>query len=96
VAVAATSPADVRQPEDRDEEPQAGYLRKNGVPYSDKATLTEYWDLMRQPDGDQWLVITTVVEDSTYLALQPGSPALNFKEGSRSGPSGTRRRARAR
>ena len=40
-----------------------GYLRKNGVPYSDKTTLTEYWDLVRQPNGDQWIVITTVVED---------------------------------
>jgi hypothetical protein len=56
-----------------------GYLRKNGVPYSDKATLTEYWDLMRQPDGDQWLVITTVVEDSTYLA-RTWITSLNFKK----------------
>ena len=30
-----------------------GYLRKNGIPYSDKTTLTEYWDLLRQTNGDR-------------------------------------------
>ena len=58
---------------------RAGYLRKNGVPYSDKATLTEYWDLLRQPNGEQWIVITTVVEDSTYLA-RTWITSLNFKK----------------
>ena len=58
---------------------QAGYLRKNGVPYSDKTTLTEYWDLLRQPNGDQWIVITTVVEDSTYLT-RTWITTLNFKK----------------
>jgi hypothetical protein len=56
-----------------------GYLRKNGVPYSDKATLTEYWDLLRQPTGEQWLVITTVLEDPTYLA-RTWITSLNFKK----------------
>jgi len=56
-----------------------GYLRKNGVPYSDKTTLTEYWDLARQPNGDQWIVITTVVEDPTYLA-RTWITSLNFKK----------------
>ena len=44
-----------------------GYLRKNGVPYSADAVLTEYWDLNTAPNGDPWLVITTVVEDAQYL-----------------------------
>jgi hypothetical protein len=56
-----------------------GYIRKNGVPYSDKTTLTEYWDLLRQPNGDQWLVITTIVDDSTYLA-RTWITSLNFKK----------------
>jgi hypothetical protein len=56
-----------------------GYLRKNGVPYSDKATLTEYWDLTRQPNGDQWIIITTVVEDPTYLQ-RTWITSLNFKK----------------
>ncbi len=56
-----------------------GYLRKNGVPYSDKTTLTEYWDLARQPNGDQWIIVTTVVEDPTYLA-RTWITSLNFKK----------------
>src|SRR6185436_18948278 len=31
---------------------KAGYLRKNGVPYSDKATVTEYFERFTEPDGD--------------------------------------------
>jgi hypothetical protein len=46
-----------------------GYLRRNGVPYSGNALLTEYWDLFREPDGTDWLVITTTVLDPTYLNL---------------------------
>ncbi|MEQ1949036.1 MAG: hypothetical protein ABL995_17725 [Bryobacteraceae bacterium] len=43
-----------------------GYLRKNGVPYSDKAVLTEYFNLLK--DGDiPYLVMTAFVEDPTYL-----------------------------
>jgi hypothetical protein len=56
-----------------------GYIRKNGVPYSDKTTLTEYWDLLKQPNGDQWIVITTVVEDPTYLG-RTWITSLNFKK----------------
>ena len=57
----------------------AGYLRKNGVPYSEKTTLTEYWDLLRQPTGEQWIVVTTVVEDPTYLT-RTWITSLNFKK----------------
>jgi hypothetical protein len=67
-----------------------GYLRKNGVPYSEKTTLTEYWDLLRQPNGDQWIVITTIVEDPTYLT-RTWITSLNFKKeanGSKWDPSG--------
>jgi hypothetical protein len=44
-----------------------GYLRKNGVPYSQNTRLTEYVNLLDEPNGDQWLVFTTMVEDPTYL-----------------------------
>lgn len=44
-----------------------GYLRKNGVPYSEKTTLTEYFDLAPQPNGPPILVVTATVEDPTYL-----------------------------
>jgi hypothetical protein len=46
---------------------RAGYLRKNGVPYSENAVLTEHWDLYKRPNGEEWLTITTVVDDPQYL-----------------------------
>ncbi len=56
-----------------------GYLRKNGVPYSANAVLTEYWDLFKRPNGEEWLTITTQVEDPLYLR-QPRLIALPFKK----------------
>jgi hypothetical protein len=44
-----------------------GWLRKNGVPYSENTTLTEYYDRFPTAGGEQWLVVTTVVSDPTYL-----------------------------
>jgi hypothetical protein len=46
---------------------RAGYLRKNGVPYSDRATLTEHFDLTSLPDVGQVLLVNTTVEDPVYL-----------------------------
>ena len=46
---------------------RAGYLRKNGVPYSERATLREHFDLASLPDGGQLLLVNTVVEDPVYL-----------------------------
>jgi hypothetical protein len=46
---------------------KGGYLRRNGVPYSDKATVTEYFDLSPYPGGKQLFVVTTVVTDPVYL-----------------------------
>lgn len=43
-----------------------GYLRKNGVPYSASAVLTEYYDILAEPDGSQWLVVKAIVEDPAY------------------------------
>jgi hypothetical protein len=45
----------------------AGYLRRNGVPYSENATVTEHFDVAPHPDGGQVLVVTTVVVDPRYL-----------------------------
>lgn len=45
----------------------AGYLRRNGIPYSDKATVTEYFDVIKEPEGD-WIVVKTIVADPQYLA----------------------------
>ncbi len=45
----------------------AGYLRKNGVPYSANALLTEDYDLVHAPGGETWLIVTTTVTDPLYL-----------------------------
>jgi hypothetical protein len=44
-----------------------GYLRKNGVPYSQNASVTEYFDLFPVPEAGDWFVVKTVVEDPAYL-----------------------------
>jgi hypothetical protein len=46
---------------------RAGYLRKNGVPYSERATITEHFDVAPLPDGGRLLLITTIIEDPVYL-----------------------------
>lgn len=43
-----------------------GYLRKNGVPYSGDAVLTEYFDRV-ELDGTSYLILTSIVEDPRYL-----------------------------
>lgn len=47
-----------------------GYLRKNGVPYSANAVVTEYFDVVKEPDGEQYLIVKTLVDDPQYLAGQ--------------------------
>jgi hypothetical protein len=56
-----------------------GYLRKNGVPYSANAKVTEYYSVTHEPNGDQWLIITTVVDDPLYLQ-QPFITSTHFKK----------------
>ena len=46
---------------------KSGYLRKNGVAYSANATVSEYYDLIKEANGDQYLVLTETVDDPTYL-----------------------------
>jgi len=55
-----------------------GYLRKNGVPYSERAVFTEYWDVHSLPNGDRYLVNTNVVEDPVYLQL-PFETAIHYR-----------------
>ncbi len=44
-----------------------GYLRKNGVPYSERATVTEHFDVAPLADGGRLLLVTTIVDDPLYL-----------------------------
>jgi len=49
----------------------AGYLRPNGVPYSEQATVKEYFNAFTLPgDGGSWLIVTTVVDDPVYLTTE--------------------------
>jgi hypothetical protein len=47
-----------------------GWLRRNGVPYSEDTTMTEFFDRFAAPDGAEWLVVTTIVNDPKYLAQE--------------------------
>ena len=58
---------------------RAGYLRKNGVPYSENAVVTEYFDVAALPDGSPLLLVTTVVEDPLYLQM-PFIVSSQFKK----------------
>ena len=44
-----------------------GYLRKNGIPYSGNTRLEEYYDRFTEPNGDDWLVVTSIITDPQYL-----------------------------
>lgn len=58
---------------------RSGYLRKNGVPYSENAAVTEYFDLAPLPAGGQVLLVTTIVDDPQYLQ-QPFIVSSQFKK----------------
>ena len=57
----------------------AGWLRPNGVPYSDRTTVTEHFTRFTHPVAGDWFVVTTVVEDPVYLT-QPFITSTNFKK----------------
>jgi hypothetical protein len=58
---------------------KGGFLRKNGVPYSDNANLVEYFDLISEPNGDPLIVATIVTTDPQYLR-QPFVISSQFKK----------------
>ena len=57
----------------------AGWLRPNGVPYSERTTVTEHFTRFTHPVAGDWFVVTTVVEDPQYLT-QPFITSTNFKK----------------
>jgi hypothetical protein len=57
---------------------RAGYLRKNGVPYSEDARITEFFDVSPGPGGEM-LIVTTIVDDPRYLT-QPFIVSSHFKK----------------
>jgi hypothetical protein len=56
-----------------------GYLRKNGVPYSGDAVLTEYFVRLVDRTGQEYLVVTTMMDDPQYLS-QPYVKSYEFKK----------------
>ena len=49
---------------------KSGYYYKHGVPYSENAVLTEYYTRLSESSGDEYLAVTTMVDDPRYLAQQ--------------------------
>jgi hypothetical protein len=63
-----------------------GYLRPNGVPYSEQTTINEFFNTFTLPDnGGSWLIVTTVVDDPVYLTTELLLSTQFKKETSRSG-----------
>ena len=58
---------------------KSGFLRKNGVPYSDDTNLVEWYELITQPNGSPLLVVTIVTTDPMYLR-QPFVITSQFKK----------------
>jgi hypothetical protein len=61
-----------------------GYLRPNGVPFSERATVKEFLNAFTLPgDSGAWLVVTTVVSDPEYLTTELIMSSQFKKEASR-------------
>jgi hypothetical protein len=56
-----------------------GYIRKNGIPYSGDATLTEYFVRLVDDDGQQYLAVTQTLDDARYF-LTPIVRTMLFKK----------------
>jgi hypothetical protein len=62
----AAAPGPRRQPEVTTTKLRAAWLRKNGVPYSENAEVTEYFERYSLPNGDEWFTVTTILRDPQY------------------------------
>jgi len=56
-----------------------GLLRTNGVPYSDRTSATELWDVNTDSSGDQWLTVSLQIADPLYLRM-PYVVTANFQK----------------
>ena len=56
-----------------------GYLRKNGVPYGARTSVTEYFEKFTEPNGDERLMVMTIVTDPEFLAV-PYVTTSDFKK----------------
>ena len=44
-----------------------GYLQYNGVPFSGNLKMVEYFDVIREPGGEVWLIDDAILTDPMYL-----------------------------
>ena len=45
-----------------------GYLQYNGVPFSGNLKMVEYFDVIKEPGGEVWLIDDAILTDPMYLA----------------------------
>jgi hypothetical protein len=61
-----------------------GYLRPNGVPFGERATVKEFFNSFALPgDAGAWLIVTMVVDDPEYLTTELVISSQFKKEASR-------------
>jgi len=56
-----------------------GYYRRNGVPYGPGASMTEWFTILSEPDGNTYLLVTKILEDSQYMSA-PYVRTVQFKK----------------
>lgn len=56
-----------------------GYYRRNGVPYGSRATMTEWFTTVAEPDGNTYLLVTKILEDPEYMNA-PYIRTVQFKK----------------
>jgi hypothetical protein len=56
-----------------------GYYRRNGVPYGPNATMTEWFTTLSEPDGNTYLLVTKILDDSQYMS-GPYVRTVQFKK----------------
>ena len=55
------------------------WLSRNGVPYGQNMSMTEYFTRFSNKDAGDWFVVTTVIDDPQYLTQQ-WITSTNFKK----------------
>lgn len=56
----------------------SGWLRRNGVPYSNKTVVTEFFQVFTDPVNRRWFDVTTKVVDPQYL-MAPFITSSDFR-----------------
>jgi hypothetical protein len=57
-----------------------GWVRRNGVAYTQNAVVTEHFTRFTHPDAGDWFVVTTAIDDPQTFAQNPFITSSNFKK----------------